>query len=111
MSAKPGIDTGASTPGQPVPTKSVESAWSPLRIRMFRALWLATIASNVGTWMQDVGAGWLMTSLSPTPLMVSLVQTATSLPIFLLALPAGTLADIIDRRRYLLAVQIWLASF
>ena len=84
------------------------SAWAPLRIPLFRTLWLATMASNIGTWMQDIGAGWLMTSLSPTPVMVSLVQTATSLPIFLLALPAGALADIIDRRRYLLAVQTWL---
>lgn len=86
------------------------SAWSPLKIPMFRALWLATIASNIGTWMHDIGAGWLMTSLSPTPVMVALVQTATTLPILLLALPAGALADIVDRRRYLLAVQIWLAG-
>jgi MFS family permease len=77
---------------------------------MFRALWLATIASNIGTWMHDIGAGWLMTSLSPTPVMVALVQTATTLPILLLALPAGALADIVDRRRYLLAVQAWLAG-
>ena len=84
------------------------SAWSPLRISLFRALWIATMASNIGTWMHDIGAGWLMTSLSPTPMMVALIQTATTLPIFLLALPAGALADIIDRRRYLLALQIWL---
>src|SRR5690606_16954361 len=68
----------------------------------------ATLASNIGTWMQEIGAGWLMTSLSPTPVMVALVQTATSLPIFLLALPAGALADMVDRRRYLLMVQTWL---
>ncbi len=86
------------------------SAWSPLRIPLFRALWLATLASNIGTWMHEIGAGWLMTSLSPTPVMVALVQTATTLPIFLLAIPAGALADIIDRRRYLLAVQCWLAA-
>ena len=76
---------------------------------MFRGLWLATLTSNIGTWMHDMGAGWLMTSLSPTPLMVALVQTATSLPIFMLALPSGAMADIIDRRRYLIGVQIWLA--
>lgn len=86
------------------------SAWSPLKIPLFRALWLATIASNIGTWMHDVGAGWLMTTLSPTPMMVALVQTATTLPILLLALPAGALADIVDRRRYLLVVQVWLAG-
>lgn len=86
------------------------SAWSPLKIPLFRALWLATIASNIGTWMHDIGAGWLMTSLSPTPVMVALVQTATTLPILFLALPAGALADIVDRRRYLLVIQVWLAG-
>ncbi|SFI53449.1 MFS transporter [Albimonas pacifica] len=77
----------------------------PLAHPVFRALWLATIVSNVGTWMHDVGAGWLMTSLSPSPLLVALVQTATTLPMFLLALPAGALADIVDRRRLLLGAQ------
>lgn len=85
------------------------SPWSPLKIPLFRALWLATIASNIGTWMHDVGAGWLMTSLSPQPVMVALVQTATSLPVLLLALPAGALADIVDRRRFLIGTQLWLA--
>ena len=85
-----------------------KSAWSPLRIPVFRTLWIATLVSNIGTWMHDIGAGWLMTSLSPTPVMVALVQTATTLPIFLLAMPAGALADIIDRRRYLITVQIWI---
>ena len=84
------------------------SPWSPLRRRTFRMLWIATLASNVGTWMHDVGAGWLMTSLSPSPVMVALVQTATTLPIFLLALPAGALSDIVDRRRLLIAVQLWM---
>jgi hypothetical protein len=58
------------------------SAWSPLRQPVFRALWIVTIFSNIGTWVHDVGAGWLMTSLSPSPLMVSLVQTAGTLPMF-----------------------------
>ena len=71
-------------------------------------LWIASVVSNIGTWMHEVGAGWLMTSLSPTPLMVALVQAATSAPVFLLALPAGALADIVDRRRYLIASQIWM---
>jgi MFS family permease len=78
----------------------------PLSFPVFRALWIATIVSNVGTWMHDVGAGWLMTSLSPSPLLVALVQTATTLPMFLLALPAGALADIVDRRKILLAAQL-----
>lgn len=72
-------------------------------------LWIAILFVNIASWMQDVGAGWLMTSLAPTPAMVSLVQAATSTPFFLLAIPAGALADIVDRRRFLIATQIWLA--
>lgn len=86
-------------------TKSADAA-GPLSFPVFRALWIATIVSNVGTWMHDVGAGWLMTSLSPSPLLVALVQTATTLPMFLLALPAGALADIVDRRKMLMAAQL-----
>jgi MFS family permease len=70
---------------------------------MFRALWIAQFASNVGTWMQTVGAQWLL--IDTTPLLVSLVQTASSLPIVLLALPAGAWADVVDRRRLLLGAQ------
>lgn len=79
----------------------------PLASPMFRALWIATIVSNVGTWMHDVGAGWLMTSLSPDPLMVAMVQAATTFPMFALALPAGALADIVDRRRLLIGAQLF----
>jgi len=86
------------------------SAESPLKIQIFRALWIATVISNIGTWMQDVGAGWQMTSLSPSPLMVALVQTATTLPMFVLSLPAGALADIVDRRRLLIATQVWMMA-
>jgi len=88
--------------------KPPAGAWSPLKNKVFRMLWIATLISNIGTWMHDVGAGWLMTSLSPSPVMVALIQTATTLPIFLLAFPAGALSDIIDRRRYLIVVQIWM---
>jgi MFS family permease len=84
------------------------SAWSPLRNGLFRSLWIATIVSNIGTWMQDVGAGWLMTSLSPSPSMVALVEAADSIPVMLLALPAGAIADIVDRRRLLIFVQAYL---
>jgi len=83
-------------------------AWSPFRHGAFALLWSATVVSNVGTWMNDVGAGWLMATLSPTPLMVGLVQTATTLPVFLFALPAGALADIVDRRRLLLVLNALL---
>jgi ribulose-5-phosphate 4-epimerase/fuculose-1-phosphate aldolase len=62
------------------------SAWSPFRHRAFAVLWVATVLSNIGTWMADVGAGWLMTTLSPSPEMVALVQAATALPMFLFAL-------------------------
>lgn len=85
-----------------------ESAWAPLRRPVFRALWIATVASNVGTWMHDTAAAWLMTSLSTSTLMVALMQTATSLPVLFLALPAGALADIVDRRRLLLITQTWM---
>src|SRR6187200_192390 len=90
------------------PPPAVASAWSPLRHALFRSVWIATIVSNVGTWMQDVGAGWLMTSLSASPAMVALVEAADSIPVMLLALPAGALADIIDRRRLLIAAQAYL---
>lgn len=79
----------------------------PLSLPLFRALWIATIVSNIGTWMHDAGAGWLMTSLSDAPIMVALVQAATTLPMFLFALPGGALADIVDRRRLLIGAQLW----
>ena len=87
---------------------SAASPWAPLRNPSFRAVWLASTVSNVGTWMQNTGAAWMMTSLSASPLMVALIQTATSLPFFLFALPAGALADIVDRRRLLWLTQAWM---
>ena len=81
-----------------------------MRRPLFRALWLATLVSNVGTWMHEVGAGWLMVTLDPSPVMVAFVQASTALPAFFLALPAGALADILDRRRYLLAAQGWMLA-
>src|SRR3974390_182658 len=81
------------------------SSLSPFRHPVFTVLWLATVVSNIGTWMQNAAAGWLMTGLDPDPLMVSLVQAATSLPLFLFALAGGALADIVDRRRVLIAIQ------
>ncbi|MHB8534674.1 MAG: MFS transporter [Sulfuricaulis sp.] len=90
------------------PSHERPSILAPLRAPVYRALWIATLASNVGTWMQDVGAAWLMTSLAPSPGMVALVRTASSLPMFLLALPAGALADVVDRRMLLLVTQTWM---
>ncbi len=86
------------------------SAWHPLIHTWFRWLWIASIASNIGTWMQNVGAAWLMTTLGPTALQVALVQTATNLPVFLLGVPAGAFADIIDRRKLLLVTQGWMLA-
>src|SRR5262245_12400311 len=86
------------------------SAWRPLREPTFRALWIAALASNIGTWIQDVAASWLMITLSPSPILVSLMQTASSLPFFLLALPAGALADVVDRRRLLIFSQSWMMT-
>lgn len=84
------------------------SAWAPLREPLFRSLWIASVISYTGTWMQNVGAGWLMTQLTMSPLMISLVQAATTLPVFLVILPAGALADMVDRRRFLLITQAWM---
>ncbi len=82
----------------------------PLRNGTFRTLWLASVVVWLGTWLQNTGAGWLMTSLAPEPLIVATVQAATIMPVFLLALPGGAMADIVDRRIFLIATQIWTAS-
>jgi MFS family permease len=89
---------------------SPAAAFAPLRHSAFRALWIANLASNTGLWIQNTGAGWMMTSLAPSPVMVSLVQAAAMLPVFLFALPGGALADILDRRAILIAAQIWIAA-
>ena len=86
------------------------SAWAPLREPLFRALWIAAFASNVGTWMQNVAAAWLMTSLTSSATMVALVQTATSLPIFLAGLLSGAIGDVVDRRKLLLVAQGWMLT-
>lgn len=94
----------------PVPSNvdDVASAWAPLREPLFRAMWIAAIISYIGTWMQAVGAGWMMTMISGSPLMVGLVQAAVALPVFLVILPAGALADMVDRRQFLLVTQAWM---
>jgi MFS family permease len=86
-------------------TSAAASAWAPLRRQTFRALWTAQFVANTGTWVQTVGAQWLMGDLGGGVLRVALVQTATTLPVFLLVVPAGALGDILDRRRLLLAGQ------
>jgi MFS family permease len=84
------------------------SPWAPLGEPLFRSLWIASVVSYTGTWMQNVGAGWLMTQMTMNPFMVGLVQAAAALPVFLVILPAGALADMVDRRRFLLVTQGWM---
>jgi predicted MFS family arabinose efflux permease len=91
-----------------VEIRRADAAWAPLREPLFRSLWIAAVISYTGTWMQNVGAGWLMTQLSTSPLMVGLVQAAATVPVFLVVLPAGALADMVDRRRLLLFTQSWM---
>jgi predicted MFS family arabinose efflux permease len=82
------------------------SAWSPFRYPAFTVIWIASVVANIGTWMYTAASGWLMTGLNPDPLIVALVQVAAGLPIFLIAIPAGALADIVDRRRFLIVGEV-----
>src|SRR6516225_4384041 len=93
------------------PAMRLPPAWGALRYPVFRWLWIATVVSNIGTWMYNAASGWLMTSLNPSPLIVSLVQVANSLPLFLFALPAGALADVVDKRRLILVLEILTLLF
>jgi len=87
-----------------------QSAWAPLGSPVFRMLWGTWMAANICMWMNDVAAAWLMTSLTTSPIWVALVQSASTLPVFLLGLPSGALADILDRRRYFIITQFWVAA-
>lgn len=86
------------------------SVLAPLSVPAFRMLWLTWVTANTCMWMNDVAAAWLMTTLTSAPILVALVQSASTLPVFLLGLPSGALADILDRRRYLIATQFWVAG-
>ena len=92
------------------PTGPAPSAWAPLRHPTFRMLWGGWMTANICMWMHDVTAAWLMTSLTTEPVMVALVQAASSLPVFVLGVPSGALADIVDRRRYFIITQSWAAA-
>jgi MFS family permease len=105
MTLKSPTKGGQLAPAPAAQAKST-SPWSAFHHKTFTVVWIATLASNIGSWMYSAASGWLMVSLKPDPIMVSMVQVATSLPMFLFALPAGALADIIDRRRFLVVVEI-----
>src|SRR5271156_736037 len=95
--------------------RPVAPAGNPFRHRAFTVIWIATVVSNIGGWMYSVASGWLMTSLDPNAFIVSMVQVANSLPMFLFAIPAGALADIVNQRRFLIvgesAITVVSAAF
>nr|WP_281068703.1 MFS transporter [Ramlibacter agri] len=95
-------------PAQPEPEP--ETAFGPLKSKVFRMLWLTWMAANTCMWMNDVASAWLMTSIGPSPLWVALVQSASTLPVFLLGVPSGALADTVDRKRYFMLTQFWVAG-
>lgn len=95
---------------EPAGSAKAASGFAPLRQPVFAVLWTATVFGNIGSFMRDVASSWLVTDLSASPTAVALIQTAATLPIFLLAIPAGVLSDILDRRRFLIFVQLVLAS-
>src|ERR1700737_2804812 len=103
MKPPPSTETQA-----PAAVRAVPGAWAPLPTALFRNLWIATIVSNVGTWRQDVGGGGVGAPVFASPSIVALVEAADSFPLMLLALPAGALADIVDRRRLLIVIQFYL---
>ena len=87
---------------------AADSVWSPLRRPLFRDRLVASVISNTGSWMQDTAGAWLMTTLTASPFLIALMQTAASLPVLLFGLPAGATADILDRRRLLLVWASWM---
>ena len=92
--------------GTPLPL----TAWGPLKLPVFRMLWGTWLTANICMWMSDVAGAWLMTSMTTTPIWVALVQSASTLPVFLLGLPSGAMADILDRRRFFIITQFWIAG-
>lgn len=91
-------------------TTTASSGFGPLRQTVFAVLWVATIIGNIGSFARDIASSWLVTDLSSSPLAVAMVQAAATLPVFLLAIPAGVLSDILDRRKFLIGIQLLMAS-
>src|SRR6201993_2087085 len=86
------------------------SGFAPLRQTTFAVLWVATVLGNTGSFMRDVASAWLVTDLSSAPAAVAMIQAASTIPVFLLAIPAGVLSDVFDRRKLLITMQLVLAS-
>jgi predicted MFS family arabinose efflux permease len=99
----------------PSPLGAGAAAWAPFRHKVFLIIWVATVVSNIGTWMYNLASGWLMMGLDADPFIVSMVQVANTLPLFLFAIPAGALVDVVDRRRFLIfgesAITIMSVAF
>jgi MFS family permease len=106
MTGRTAVAEASKTSSSASPTGS----FAPLRQPVFAVLWMATVLGNIGSFMRDVASAWLITDLSASPTAVALIQTAATLPIFLLAIPAGVLSDILDRRRFLIGVQLLLGA-
>jgi MFS family permease len=98
--------TPKDSPITPLQPPAATTAWAPFRHRTFTVIWTATVISNIGDWMYNAASGWLMTSLAPDPFTVSMVQVANSLPMFLFAIPAGALMDIVNQRRFLICGEV-----
>jgi MFS family permease len=95
---------------EPASTEVLPSAWDPLRRPVFRLLWGTWLTANICMWMNDVASAWLMTTLTTSPVMIALVQSASVLPVVLFGLPSGALADILNRRRWFMFTQFWVAA-
>ena len=104
------VTSGPDSPESAPLGDGTPSLWRPLRTPLFRNLLIADVMSDIGTFMQTVGAAWLMVSLGAGPMYVALTQTASALPFFVFALPAGAIGDIVDRRRRILDTEFWMVG-
>ena len=86
------------------------SSWTALQNPVFRKLWIASLVSGSCVAAHDTAATWIMSTLTPLPVLISLMSTVASLPFFLFTLPAGALADMVDRKKLLCLINLWLAA-